>query len=232
MTFKSSISDKEFPLTEQMAGYMVSPAIAKLIKETSVGFNDSCFISISEYAYYKQKYLQNYLAKEVSDFTQLENEVIETIGNQKTISTSEDLQDDKLTSGQRLSDKVASFGGSWKFIIIFGVVLFLWIVFNSIVVAKDRFDPYPFILMNLVLSCIAALQAPIIMMSQNRQEEKDRQRAKQDYMVNLKCELEIRLLHEKMDHLIIDQQQELIKYQQEQVEKLNLILEGTYGDKK
>ena len=107
-----------------------------------------------------------------------------------------------LSQGQKISDKMALFGGSWRFIILFGIILTLWIIFNSIAIGYYKFDPYPFILMNLILSCIAALQAPIIMMSQNRQEQKDRERAKSDYQINLRAELEIRLLHEKLDYVI------------------------------
>ena len=126
--------------------------------------------------------------------------------------------------GQRLADKIASFGGSWKFIIIFGLFILSWITSNIIFLVNKGFDPYPFILLNLILSCVAALQAPVIMMSQNRQEEKDRERAKQDYMINLKSELEIRMLHEKIDHLIIHQQQELLNIQQVQVEMMEDIM--------
>ena len=107
-----------------------------------------------------------------------------------------------LTRGQSISDKVATFGGSWKFIIIFGIILTVWIIFNSVALLSQRFDPYPFILMNLILSTIAALQAPIIMMSQNRQEEKDRKRSENDYLINLKAELEVRSLHQKIDLLL------------------------------
>ncbi len=110
--------------------------------------------------------------------------------------------EETLTRGQRISDKVARFGGSWNFIIMFGVVLLLWIAFNAIAIGRFRFDPYPFILMNLILSCVAALQAPVIMMSQNRQEEKDRMRSENDYMINLKAEMQIRSLHQKMDLLL------------------------------
>ncbi len=106
-----------------------------------------------------------------------------------------------LTQGQKISDKVAYFGGSWKFIIFFGVFLTLWIIFNVFALGVWKFDPYPFILMNLILSCIAALQAPIIMMSQNRQSELDRRHAQSDYEINVKAELEIELLHEKIDLL-------------------------------
>jgi uncharacterized membrane protein len=115
---------------------------------------------------------------------------------------------------------VATFGGSWTFIISFGVFLVIWIAINAIILRHKAFDPYPFILLNLILSCIAAMQAPVIMMSQNRQEEKDRERAKKDYLINLKSELEIRVLHEKIDHLILKQQQELFEIQQEQIQLL------------
>jgi uncharacterized membrane protein len=126
-----------------------------------------------------------------------------------------------MTKGQKISDKVASFGGSWKFIILFAIILFIWILFNSLTLTSNlKFDPYPYILMNLILSCIAALQAPIIMMSQNRQEEKDRKRSENDYLINLKAELELRSLHQKVDLLLEEQIQMLIKSQAEQMEIL------------
>jgi len=118
-----------------------------------------------------------------------------------------------MTQGQKISDKVALFGGSWKFIIIFGIVLSVWITYNAIALGKASFDPYPFILMNLILSCIAALQAPIIMMSQNRKEEIDRKRAENDYMINLKAEIEIRNLHEKLNLLMEEQLKTLMDNQ-------------------
>lgn len=125
-----------------------------------------------------------------------------------------------LSRGQRISDKVARFGGSWAFIISFMVLLFAWLLYNGIVPVKDRFDPYPFILMNLVLSCVAALQAPVVMMSQNRQEEKDRVRAENDYLINMKAELELRSLHQKMDLLLEEQVRALIDTQARQLDLL------------
>ncbi|GEM68931.1 hypothetical protein SMI01S_25370 [Sphingobacterium mizutaii NBRC 14946 = DSM 11724] len=121
--------------------------------------------------------------------------------------------DDYLNRGQLISDKVARFGGSWSFILIFTGILIVWILYNTLMLKQDRFDPYPFILMNLVLSCLAALQAPIIMMSQNRQEEKDRKRAENDYLVNLKAELEIRSLHKKIDVLLEEEVKQLFDSQ-------------------
>jgi len=133
-----------------------------------------------------------------------------------------------LTEGQKLSDKVARFGGSWKFIITFGIILTLWIIFNTVAMGVLKFDPYPFILMNLILSCIAALQAPIIMMSQNRQEEKDRMRSENDYLINLKAEMQIRSLHQKMDLLLEEQIKTLFETQAKQfafLEEINTKLD-------
>jgi uncharacterized membrane protein len=155
--------------------------------------------------------LQKIVKKTIED----ENLIIENLLNPPK---------DILTNGQEISDKVARFGGSWSFIISFFIILISWIVYNSLSSAANTFDPFPFILMNLILSCIAALQAPIIMMSQNRQEEKDRSRAKKDYMINLKAELEIRMLHEKIDHLILHQQQDLLEIQNIQVDMLKDVL--------
>lgn len=132
---------------------------------------------------------------------------------------------EKLTTGQRISDQVAKFGGSWTFIISFMIILFAWIILNSIIPQPDRFDPFPFILMNLILSCVAALQAPIIMMSQNRQEEKDRTRAENDYMINLKAELEVRSLHQKVDLLLEEQIKTLFEIQAKQMKMLTSLNE-------
>ena len=125
-----------------------------------------------------------------------------------------------ITRGQSISDKVAQFGGSWKFIIIFAVILTSWIFYNSVVPKGLNFDPYPYILMNLILSTIAALQAPVIMMSQNRQEEKDRMRSENDYLINLKAEMEIRSLHEKIDLLLEEQIKILFDSQAKQLDML------------
>ncbi len=127
-----------------------------------------------------------------------------------------------LSRGQKISDKVANFGGSWKFIISFFATLILWIFFN-VMLAMKAFDPYPFILLNLVLSCIAALQAPVIMMSQNRLEEKDRKRSENDYLINLKAEIQIRSLHQKIDLLIEEEIKMLFESQAKQLEILKRV---------
>ena len=127
---------------------------------------------------------------------------------------------EQLTRGQKISDKVAKFGGSWKFIGFFSILLVLWIIYNVTVTATSIFDPYPFILMNLILSCLAAFQAPIIMMSQNRKEEKDRMRSENDYLINLKAEMGIRSLHHKIDLLLEEQIKKLYDLQAIEIELL------------
>ena len=129
----------------------------------------------------------------------------------------------KLSLWQRMADGVASFGGSWRFIIIFGVILLLRILTNAIFLANKWWDPYPFILLNLVLSCLAAIQAPIIMMSQNRKEEIDRKRAEDDYIINLKAETQIRNMDEKINILVIEQMKKMFKLQEGQLELLEEI---------
>ena len=133
------------------------------------------------------------------------------------------------TVGERLADQIAAFGGSWLFLIIFALFISFWIVMNTIVLFWRPVDPFPFILLNLLLSCLAAIQAPVIMMSQNRQEEKDRLRAQHDYQVNLKAELEIRQIHEKLDHLLSKQWERLVQIQEIQIEQLSEISELRKG---
>ena len=130
----------------------------------------------------------------------------------------DDMTNHEWTKGEQIADKIASFGGSWKFIGFFAAFLIIWIAINSMVMFWTPVDPYPYILLNLVLSCLAAIQAPIIMMSQNRQEAKDRLRYQYDYQVNLKAELEIRQLNQKIDYLLSHQTEKLNKIQEIQVE--------------
>lgn len=166
------------------------------------------------------------LNAETEQLEKLKNIVKKTIEDEKLIIENlVNSPEDVLTHGQKISDKVARFGGSWSFIILFFAVLITWILFNVIVINKYEFDPYPFILMNLILSCIAALQAPIIMMSQNRKEEKDRKRSENDYLINLKAELEVRGLHQKIDLLLEEQIKTLFDSQAKQLEILKSIEE-------
>jgi uncharacterized membrane protein len=162
----------------------------------------------------KAKYIQELLQTEDEHLKKLNEIVFQSIEQEKLVLQNISGEEpEKLSIGQRTADKVARFGGSWKFIIWFGGLLLVWIIINLLMPANKRWDPYPFILLNLLLSCLAAIQAPIIMMSQNRQEEKDRQRNENDYMVNLKAEIEIKTLHQKMDLLIQEQAEQIIVLQ-------------------
>ena len=226
--FKSDLSGNEFEGNQKVSALEIKPSILKKIKEDHPQFNESCFLSLSELNQYRNQYIESTLRQEVGTLSQLEKEVIEALHKNQTISDNVDQSvEENLTYGQRLADKIASFGGSWTFIISFFIVLFSWIGLNIFFFTRP-FDPFPFILLNLILSCLAALQAPVIMMSQNRQEEKDRERSKHDYQVNLKAELEIRMLHEKMDHLILNQQQRLFEIQQIQIDMLKEISDKLY----
>ena len=224
-TFISDISKNEFPTNEKVAAKTIHSSILKVIQSDHPEFKTSDVCSLTELNIYRQKYIGEYLAKEVGELSELESTVLDALKNKNLIT--EKLGDDDeplLTFGQRMADRIATFGGSWKFIISFGAFLLIWIMINVLLLQTRAFDPFPFILLNLILSCLAAMQAPFIMMSQNRQEEKDRERAKKDYMINLKSELEIRILHEKIDHLMIHQQHELIEIQKVQIEMMQDIL--------
>lgn len=178
------------------------------------------------------KQLNTLLQSESEQLVKLQNIVKKTIDDENLIN--ENLlhpPKEILTKGQKISDKVARFGGSWAFIISFFIILIIWILYNSLAPIGDNFDPYPFILMNLILSCIAALQAPIIMMSQNRQEEKDRKRSENDYLINLKAELEIRALNQKIDLLLEEQIKILFESQAQQLELLKSIEDKMTLDK-
>ena len=225
-TFKSDISDKEFPETDRISGRTIRPMIMDLIRQDSSSFGQESNISLSELNFYREKYISQFLLKEIGELSELEKNVMTSVSEESTLSDKINKEDtDSITYGQHIADKVAIFGGSWTFIISFGVFLVIWIMVNAFWLSNKGFDPYPFILLNLILSCLAAMQAPVIMMSQNRQEEKDRERAKNDYMVNLKSELEIRILHEKLDHLIVVQQEKLMEIQQIQIDMLNDIMQ-------
>jgi uncharacterized membrane protein len=167
----------------------------------------------------------DYLVTEEDQYLQKLHSIVEDSIKAEELITNNLLNppDEILTQGQKISDKVARFGGSWRFIILFMIILTVWIIYNVIAPQGDNFDPYPFILMNLILSCIAALQAPVIMMSQNRKEEKDRMRSENDYMINLKAEMQIRSLHQKMDLLLEDQIKTLFDSQAKQFELLKEI---------
>lgn len=213
------ISNKEFPIEELMKGHYIRAQLMEIIKKDFPEFSKDSYISITNLNIYRKKYLQKLLETGIREIGELERDIIDKISGNKILN--ENIEPDidvAETIGQKIADRVASFGGSWSFIIIFFAFLLLWIGINIWFLTTPPFDPYPFILLNLILSSLAAIQAPVIMMSQNRQEEKDRKRGEHDYKINLKSELEIQLLNEKMDHLISHQNKRMLEIQELQLD--------------
>lgn len=218
----SYISNQPIKKGEQVKGQDIRAAIFDFIKITYPSFNKEDFISLSELNHFRRLYLTSLIEEEWGELATIDKDVMNAIQNNSILSENiVDKKETALTIGQKVADKVAMFGGSWTFIISFFAFLLLWVFVNIYVIAQKPFDPYPFILLNLILSCLAAIQAPIIMMSQNRQDEKDRLRAEHDYKINLKAELEIKLLSEKIDHLLVHQNKKLLEIQEVQTDYLD-----------
>jgi uncharacterized membrane protein len=198
---------------------LVRPPIVEAIRADGRSWDPAGYICWNDLHQYRSQHIADVLEKEKGDLSELDQDVLRTIQRQQLLSTdlARELAE-PLTLGQRAADHVAGFGGSWGFILLFGVVIVVWVALNSVALVHAPFDPYPFILLNLVLSLIAAVQAPVIMMSQNRMEAKDRRRAENDYRVNLKSELEIRVLNEKIDRLLSRQWQRLLEIQDIQMD--------------
>lgn len=217
----SHISKQEIQKGEDVKGQDIREGIFELIKSDFPDFEKDSFISMAELNKYRRLYLTSLIIKEKGELAIIDKDVMEAIKNNSILSENiqEEIEAD-LTFGQRIADKVAGFGGSWTFIITFFSFILIWMLINIWFLATKPFDPYPFILLNLILSCLAAIQAPIIMMSQNRQEQKDRQRGEHDYKINLKAELEIKLLNEKIDHVLIHQNKKLMEIQEVQTDYL------------
>src|SRR2546427_3887825 len=205
-----------------MMAELIRPSLLEFIKKRLPDLDSKGFVCFDDLGEFRKDYVKEVVQDEIGELSRLDQEDNESLQKHEILSSDISKQfEKKLTFGERLSDHIASFGGSWRFIILFGAVLFGWIILNAIILLNRSFDPYPFILLNLILSCLAAIQAPIIMMSQNRSEARDRLRAENDYKVNLKAELEIRHLHEKIDHLLRRQYNRLFEIQQIQIELLD-----------
>ena len=204
--------------------------IDKSLKEFIIKKYPKCsikgYICKSDLNTVRLQYVEELLKKDKGELSSIEKRLLKNLKEQETVAKNINIEfAEQRTFGEKLSDKLANFGGSWSFIIIFMSFFVVWMIINSISLFGKNFDPYPYILLNLILSCLAAIQAPIIMMSQNRQEAKDRLRSRNDYIVNLKAELEIKNLNEKIDNLLIHQWQRLIEIQKLQMEIMNEIAE-------
>ncbi|MBF8808625.1 MAG: DUF1003 domain-containing protein [Enterococcus lacertideformus] len=189
-------------------------------------------ISFITFMNYHLEYIKEKILQDQNETKKINQQMLQQLNNKQIISQNLNATiNQKVTFGQKAADAIAKFGGSWPFIFLFLMVLASWILLNSLHFFGVSFDSYPFILLNLVLSCLAAVQAPIIMMSQNRQAARDRIAADHDYQTNLKAELESSLLHEKIDYLMSQQWQQMLELQQLQIELLTQLNEKYQGDK-
>lgn len=206
-------------LPDVLPADFVRAPIVEIIRNSHPDWKTDGYICINDLNKFRADYISGIMEADRGELSTLEEQVVNSLKEHEILSKNVNVEFERqLTFGEKLADRIAEFGGSWRFIIIFATVLLAWVALNSWLLISKPFDPYPYILLNLVLSCLAAIQAPVIMMSQNRQEDKDRLRGEQDYRVNLKAELEIRHLHEKVDHLLMKQWQRLLAIQEIQVD--------------
>jgi uncharacterized membrane protein len=228
-TIVCQICGKRKSQAEIIPAEYIRDSVIQTIRKSIPGWSPEGYICRDDLNIFRSKYVQELLESEKGEITELEKEVMQSLKEHELLSENINIAfGENLSFGERLADRIAESGGSWGFILAFSGFCLGWIVLNSIqLLLAKPIDPYPFILLNLMLSCLAAIQAPIIMMSQNRQEAKDRLQSEHDYRVNLKAELEIRHLHEKIDHLLMNQWQRLMDIQQVQIdliEELNTLV--------
>jgi len=218
ITGKEYTAEKAIPLTA------LHQNIQQYVLKTYPGSTKDSIVGEDQLINVEKEYLNDLVTRELGDLDDLEKEVLNSISQSNILTEKiDDSFEETLTFGEKIADRIATFGGSWRFIITFMVFIVLWMALNIFWLQNKGFDPYPFILLNLILSCLAALQAPVIMMSQNRVEAKDRIRGEHDYKINLKSELEIQLLHKKIDHLLIHQNKRLLEMQRVQAEMMEVI---------
>jgi uncharacterized membrane protein len=235
------VSKTEVPADKAKQGFTVRPSILQLIKEVEPTFTSDSWISDEELKKYKVRYIETLFQNDKNRENEIQEMVKQAVANHDFMSINFidtiNNEDSESTLGQRMADKVAEFGGSWTFIFSFFTLMAIWMFGNVLLKIYQpdyAFDSYPFIFLNLVLSCVASIQAPIIMMSQNRSSEKDRKRALNDFKVNLKNELEIMFLREKIDHIINNQTphiHETLELQNEMMDDIKKSID-VIGDKK
>ncbi len=227
MTVRCQICGKELPLDQAVPVDLIRDSLVKTLKESNPDLDPAGYVSMDELNKARIKYAQEVTKEELDELVHLKKEVAESIIRQETITRNSEKEFEAQTSrGDRIADKVAAFGGSWTFISLFGIILVVWMGVNTTVILSKPFDPFPYIFLNLVLSCLAAIQAPVIMMSQNRSEARDRMRSENDYKTNLKAEFEIQAINEKIDKLINDQWKHLLEIQQMQMEMIEELTKG------
>jgi uncharacterized membrane protein len=224
-TFLCQICRNQKKYDEIVPAQSIPESIAELIRKEYPEWSSDNYICREDLDRFRAQYVREVLEEEKSELTLLESAVRQSMEDHALLAKNINIEYDRqLSFGDRLSDRIADFAGSWTFILSFTGVILLWIILNTLILMTRPFDPYPYILLNLVLSAVAAIQAPFIIMSQNRQESRDRLNAEHDYTVNLNTEMEIHQLHKKIDHLLFNQGQRLLEIQKIQVELMeNLV---------
>jgi len=211
---------------ELLSGSFARPPVVALIRRDHPDWSPEDRICVEDLHEYRMRHVEHLLRAGDERLTRDEREVLASIERQELVAEDPmETYDETLTVGERAADRLSTFGGSWPFIGLFGTFIGAWVAVNALALFGVRFDPYPFILLNLVLSCLAAIQAPIIMMSQNRQADLDRTKASYDYQVNLKAELEVRQLNDKLDYLLLHHWKRLMALQESQTELLEEALD-------
>jgi uncharacterized membrane protein len=218
-TFPCQICGEHKKQNEIVPAGLIHESIADVIRKEYPAWSSGGYICSADLNRFRAHYVREILEREKGELSSLEENITRSMKDHELTARNINVEFDRqLSFGDRLSDRIADFAGSWTFITIFTGIFFVWIAVNTIVLIYRPFDPYPFILLNLVLSALAAIQAPVIIMSQNRQEERDRMHAEHDYQVNLNAEMEIHQLHRKIDHLLINQGERLLEIQKIQME--------------
>jgi uncharacterized membrane protein len=218
------VCGKQYKIGEVIKGKLIEKSIAKLIHGKHPKWSSTGYICLADLNLFRTQYVTKVLKDASQEVYDLGKGMGKSLEEEELLARNinQDFED-SLTLGQRMADRLADFGGSWVFISIFMTVLIIWMAINTWILLEKPFDPYPYILLNLVLSCLAAIQAPVILMSQNRQEARDRLHSEHDYEINVKAEIEIRKIHEKLDHLLMHQWQRLMEIQQLQVDLMEEI---------
>ncbi len=219
------VCGKQKRASVSVLGELVRPPIVSVIQKSHPNWSPEGYICFTDLNRFRADYVKEILEEEKGELSAMDREVIESLKEHELLSSDLAKQyEEQLTFGERVADRVAEFGGSWTFIAIFIGLIVVWIAINATtLLLREPYDEYPFILLNLVLSCVAALQAPIIIMSQNRQAERDRMRAQEEYKLNLKAELEIRHLSDKIDHILTKQWERMMDIMQIQMEQMEEI---------
>ena len=227
-TFHCQICGENKKRSEVKPAGLIPESIADVIRKEHPVWSRQGYICSVDLNHFRTQYIGQIMEKEREELSSLEENITRSMKDHEVTAKNINIEFDRqLSFGDRVSDRLADFAGSWTFIIMFSCILIVWITMNTIVLMQRPFDPYPYILLNLFLSALAAIQAPVIIMSQNRQEERDRLNAEHDFQVNLNAEMEIHQLHRKIDHLLINQGERLLEIQKIQAELMEDLAKKT-----